>query len=314
MNTGELPDDKKLPYRFFIRDHLCVREANLWSNTGMKIFSFLLPVVLFFAGSAFAAAPPRRIITLAPNMTEIVYALGLGENVVGVTTFCDYPEDAKKKPKVGGMSNPSLEAVVSLKPDLVVMTTDGNPKEFQERLGSLRIRTYVFEARRLNELPKGIRDLGRALGIPERGESLARGIEQGLRQASGRWNGKDKPHRKVLFIVWPEPLIVAGPNTVIDDAFALLGQANVAAAAKTEYPKYSLEEVIRQAPDVLFIGKSMGMDMREVSGGALDRMQSVPAVRNGNVFFLSDRLLRLGPRVLKGIEEMATDLEQAKVQ
>jgi iron complex transport system substrate-binding protein len=260
------------------------------------------------------SAPPRRIITLAPNVTEIVYALGLGENIVGVTTFCDYPEGAKTKPKVGGMSNPSLEAVVSLKPDLVVMTTDGNPKEFQERLESLKIRTYVFEARRLNELPNGIRELGRELGIQKRGESLARGIEQGLGQASVRWSGKDKPHRKVLFIVWPEPLIVAGPSTVIDDTLALLGQTNIAAAAKTEYPKYSIEEVIRQGPDVLFIGKSMGMDMREVSRGFLSRMQSVPAVKNGNVYFLSDRLLRLGPRVLKGIEEMAADLEKVKGQ
>ena len=87
--------------------------------------------------------------SLAPSMTEILFAMGLGDNIVGVTSFCDYPEEAKKKPKIGGMSNPSLEAVVSLKPDIVVMTTDGNPKEFEERLRSLKITTYVFTARRL---------------------------------------------------------------------------------------------------------------------------------------------------------------------
>ncbi len=279
----------------------------------MKIFSFLLPVVLFFAGSAFAADPPKRIVTLAPSVTEIVYALSLGENIVGVTTYCDYPEEAKKKPKVGGMSNPSLEAVVSMKPDLVVMTTDGNPKEFQDRLTALGIKTYVFEARRLSELPQGIRSLASALGVRERGDALAAGIESGIRKASkeGRKAAKGSG-RKVLFIVWPEPLIVAGPNTVIDDVFTLLGEKNIASSAKTEYPKYSIEEVIRQSPDVLFIGKSMGMDMREVSRGFLNRMQSVPAVKNGKVFFLSDKLFRLGPRVVKGIEEIAGDLEQAK--
>jgi len=103
---------------------------------------------------------PRRIISLAPSITEIIYALGLGDRLVGVTTYCDYPEEAKKKPKVGGMVNPSIEAVVSLKPDIVVMTTDGNPKEFEERLRSLKVKTYVFRARQLSNLPQGIREMG----------------------------------------------------------------------------------------------------------------------------------------------------------
>jgi iron complex transport system substrate-binding protein len=273
---------------------------------------FLISVIFGLVSSAYSAEPPKRIITLAPSVTEIIYALGLGESIVGVTTYCDYPEEAKKKPKVGGMSNPSLEAVVSLKPDLVVLTTDGNPKEFQERLTSFKIRTYVFKARRLAELPQGIRDLGQALDIQNRADKLARDIEAGINKFKASHSELHTPNsaRNVLFIVWPEPLIVAGPNTVIDDTLSLLGQINIASTAKTEYPKYSIEEVIRRAPDVLFIGKSMGMDMREVSQGFLKRMQSVPAVKNGKVFFLSDKLFRLGPRVPKGIEEMAGYLER----
>src|SRR3970040_554465 len=114
------------------------------------------------------AAPPQRIVSLAPSTTEILFALGLGDRIVGVTSFCDYPEEAQKKPKIGGMSNPSLEAVVTMKPDLVVMTTDGNPKEFEARLRSLKIRTYVFTARRLAELPQGIRDMGVIVGAAEK--------------------------------------------------------------------------------------------------------------------------------------------------
>ncbi|HYA88253.1 MAG TPA: helical backbone metal receptor, partial [Nitrospirota bacterium] len=108
------------------------------------------------------ASPPKRIVSLAPSMTEILFALGLGDNIVGVTTFCDYPEEAKKKPKIGGMSNPLLEAVLSLKPDVVVMTTDGNPKEFEERLTSMKSKTYVFKARTLRGLPLGIRSMAAA--------------------------------------------------------------------------------------------------------------------------------------------------------
>ncbi len=244
-------------------------------------------------------------------MTEILYALGLGDNIVGVTTFCDYPEEAKKKPKIGGMSNPSLEAVLTLKPDIVVLTTDGNPKEFEERLVSLKIKTFVFQARRLSELPQGIRELGAALGIKERAEKLAHEIEDGIEKVkkSSLVSRPSSVKRKLLFIVWPEPLIVAGPGTVIDDTVTLLGHENIAATATTSYPKYSLEEVIRRAPDVLFIGKSMGMDMRPVSQGLLKRLSTVPAVKNGKVFFVSDKLFRLGPRVVKGIEELSECLK-----
>jgi iron complex transport system substrate-binding protein len=140
-------------------------------------------IIIFFiftcyciAFAAEPAIPPQRIVSLAPSTTEILFALGLGDRIVGVTSFCDYPEEAKKKPKIGGMSNPSLEAVVSLKPDIVVMTTDGNPKEFEDLLHSLKVKTYVFTSRRLSELSKGIREMASALGIMERGDRLAREV------------------------------------------------------------------------------------------------------------------------------------------
>jgi iron complex transport system substrate-binding protein len=278
----------------------------------MKKYSFALLVMIFglsrFVFGAELAPPPKRIISLAPSITEILFALGLGENIVGVTSFCDYPEEAKKKPKIGGMSNPSLEAVVSLKPDIVVMTTDGNPKEFEERLVSMKIKTYVFTARRIAELPQGIRELGAALGVKERAEKLARGIETGIDAFKTRKTAISTPKsaipQKVLFIVWPEPLIVAGPGTVIDDAITLLGYENIASGAATAYPKYSIEEVINRAPGVIIIGKGSGMDMVAVSRGILQRISSVPAVKTGAVCYLGDGLYRLGPRVIKGIEEL----------
>jgi iron complex transport system substrate-binding protein len=285
----------------------------------MKKFSFILLIILFgLSKFAFAAveleSPPRRIVSLAPSVTEILFAMGLGDNIVGVTSFCDYPEEAKKKPKIGGMSNPSLEAVVSLKPDIVVMTTDGNPKEFEERLRSLKITTYVFTARRLAELSQGIRELGAALGKKEKGDALARDIEAGIHRIEATHSASGKPksafHKKVLYIVWPEPLIAAGPGTVIDDAIAMLGEVNIAHGAAADYPKYSLEEVIRQAPDVIIIGKGSGMDMVAVSRGILKRMTSVPAVKSGAICYLGDGLYRLGPRVVQGIEELAECLKQ----
>jgi len=281
----------------------------------MMKLSIILSIIAGLSASAFAAepaSPPQRIISLAPSTTEILYALGLGDRIVGVTTFCDYPEAAKEKAKIGGMSNPSLEAVVSLKPDIVVMTTDGNPKEFEERLRSLKITTYVFTARRLSELPRGIKELGGALGVKNKADELAHEIERGIENIKkSSLNTRPSPaKKKVLYIVWPEPLIVAGPGTIIDDAIMLLEEENIAQRAAAAYPKYSIEEVIRQAPDVILIGKGSGMDMVAVSGGILKRMTSVPAVRSGAICYLGDGLYRLGPRVVSGIEELAECLKQ----
>ncbi len=274
------------------------------------LFTLLLsPVTVVYA-----AETPKRIISLAPNLTEILFELGLGERIAGVTSFCDYPEEAKKVRKVGGMSNPSLEAVVSLKPDLVVMTTDGNPKEFAEKLRALQLKTYVFRARRISELPQGIRDLGTALGIQDRADVLADETQKRIDGLKAGKHSLSAPHStsqrmKVLYIVWPEPLIVAGRGTVINDAISLLGAENIAAAAKASYPKYSVEEILRVSPDVIFIG-NMNEEIRKVSAPLLKKLKTTAAVKNGRVFFVSDLLYRLGPRTVRGMEELAVYMDK----
>jgi iron complex transport system substrate-binding protein len=213
------------------------------------------------------------------------------------------------------MSNPSLEAVVSLRPDIVIMTTDGNPKEFQERLRSMKIRTYVFRAKRLSELPTGIRDLGTALGVKDKAEKLAKATEAAMNKfrsqksgGKGRYSANPFQKKKVLFIVWPEPLVAAGPDTVINDALDLIGVENIASDAKASYPKYSIEEVLRRSPDVIIIGKGIGME--EVSQGLINRLKNLPAITNRRLYFVSDDLYRLGPRTIKGIEEISSIMEK----
>jgi len=271
----------------------------------LTILFFLFTLHFSLLVSAYAE-PPKRIISLAPNLTEILFAMGLGDRIVGVTNFCDHPEEAKKKPKIGGMSNPSLEAVVSLKPDIVIVTTDGNPKEFRDRLRSLNIKTYVFRARRLHELPEGIRDLGAVLDRREEANTLASEIESTINMFKER--SRETKKKKVLFIIWPGPLIVAGSGTIVDDVITLLGAKNIASEAKTSYPKYSIEEIIHQSPDVIVIGKGH-VNMEETSKGLLERISKVPAVENGAVYYISDSIYRLSPRIVKGIEEMARCLK-----
>ncbi|MBI5676304.1 MAG: cobalamin-binding protein [Nitrospirae bacterium] len=274
----------------------------------VKLFFLLCAFVLLClcaSPSQSSAEAPKRIISLSPSTTEILFAAGLGNKIVGVTTFCDYPEEAKKISKIGGMSNPSLEAVVSLKPDIVIITTDGNPQAFEEKLRSMGIKTYVFRARTIPELPDGIRKMGMALHENEKFNALASDIETAIEQIKSE---KKARREKILFIIWPEPLVVAGPGTEVDDAINILGAVNIAGNAKIEYPKYSMEEILRQSPDIIFIGEGKGME--SVSSGLLTRLSTLKAVKNGKVFFVSDHLYRLGPRVIKGIEELEMYLKR----
>jgi iron complex transport system substrate-binding protein len=270
------------------------------------IYQFAYIIFVLSLTNIALAKSPERIVSLAPSTTEILFAAGLGEKIVGVTNFCDYPEEAKHKPKIGGMSNPSLEEVVSLRPDIVVMTTDGNPREFELKLHSLKIKTFVFESLTIAELPDGIRKMGAALDEKEKFNALAADIEQTMDKLKEHGTAYRK---KVLFIVWPEPLIVAGQRTAADDAIKLLGGVNIAEDAVGRYPKYSIEEIFHQSPDIIFVGKGMSgkgaEDMRKLTSGLLDRLAALPAVKNNRVFFVSDSLFRLGPRIIDGIKELS---------
>lgn len=271
--------------------------------TTLRILVAMLLGALF-SGSALAG-PDMKIISLAPNLTEVLYDLGLGEQIVAVSSYCDYPPVVKAKPKIGGMSNPSLEGIVAMKPDAVVLTDDGNPREIEERLRGLGIRTYVFRAKRLDDLPREIRALGAALNVGMPAERSARRIERAIRRyGQASRTDPSRSARRVLVVVQPEPLMVAGSGTAIHDVLSLLGLRNVAANARSGYPRYSLEEVIRQAPDIIFIGRGHG-DMKAQSRRLLKRLHSLEAVRQGRVYYIGDALFRMGPRITLGIAEIA---------
>ncbi len=293
----------------------------MFLNVRMKFKNRFVPhlrlkmVVYLLAGfaiqwmpAAAAAAYPERIVSLAPNLTEILYDLGVENRVAAVTEYCDYPAEARAKPKIGGFANPSLEAIVSLRPDLVVMTEDGNPQALERRLRAMGIRTYVSKARRIKELPQEIRAMGRILGVGATADRRAAEIETSIRRIGEMTkNASRRRVGKALFIVQPTPLIAAGKRTTIDDAFTILGIDNIAASAKTRYPKYSLEEIIRLGPDALFFGKGRGMEERVKP--LIERLSTLDAVRSGRVFFVGDAIYRFGPRIVSGLEEMASCLE-----
>ena len=281
----------------------------------MKVIKSNFSIIFF--GSLFflliscpaQAAPPQRIVSLAPNITEILFDLGLGAQIVAVTTYCDYPREALSKPKIGGFANPSLEAIVATQPDLVMLTEDGNPQEILAKLKKIGIRTYVFRARSIEELPEAIRQLGLFLDVGKRADKKARTMEAQLdrfKSETAKRSPLNKP--KALFVIQPEPLIVAGSKTAMDEAMGLLGMRNIAGAS-AHYTRYSLEETLRQQPQILFIGKSRGME--EDVKKLLKRLGRLDAVENGKVYTIKETLYRLGPRIIAGLREMKTAVDQS---
>jgi len=263
-----------------------------------------LSIIVFCSGSALCAPPPGRIVSLAPVMTEILYAMGLGNRVVGVSSACDRPAEVCTKPKVGGMPNPSLEAILALKPDVVVMAREGNPKSIADRLTKLGKKIYVFKASRLADLPASIREMGQALGAREAADNVAQKIDAAMADASFRRQRQPKAGKKALFVIWPKPLIVAGGNTIINDAMKINGLSNIAADTSVAYPHFSVEAVMLRQPDLIIIGAAHNPDMKRQSQELMKHLGMLDAVRKGRICYVGDALYRPGPRIAEGLAEL----------
>ena len=242
--------------------------------------------------------PAGRIVSLAPNLTEILFALGLGDRVVGVTDYCDYPPEAATKPSIGGFVNPNLEAILALEPDLALATPNIGNRDAVLRLESLGVEFLVLETPDLAALFSSIRSVADRAGVPERGHALVASLEREVAELRAEVSGR--PPTRALLVFAHDPLVVAGPGTFFDEMLGLAGGANLAAGAEAHFPHYSLEQVIELGPDVI-VETVMG------SSGAPDvafweRWDTVPAVRDGRICTPPpDLILRPGPRTPEGL-------------
>ena len=251
---------------------------------------------------------PTRIISLAPSITETIYALGLQDHLVGDTDFCDYPAAAQRKPKVGGIINPNLEEIAALRPDLVLVTKNINRLDTVRALDTLGIPTYSSSApHTVSEIISSTQKLADVLGAPEAGKSLGQEMEGQL--AALQTKLADVPPRRVLFIVWTEPLMSAGKNTFIADALRKAGGVSIVEASQ-DWPKMSLEEVVHLQPDYLVFAASHSESATRDFEALATRpgWRLLDAVRNRHFAVISDAVNRPGPRIVSAIEELARQL------
>lgn len=247
--------------------------------------------------------PPRRIVSLVPSATEILFALGGDDRLVGVTDYCDFPPAARKKTSVGGMVAPSLETIVTLRPDLVIATPEGNREDTVDQLRRLDIPVFLAGAHRVTEVATLVGRLAELVGRPDAARPLVARIEARLDAVRKAVAARARP--RVLYVVWPEPLIVPGREALVTELIELAGGQSITAGEPAAYPRLSLEAVIARNPEVIFLA-THGAGAGAVSKEKWERLSTMPAIREGRIHSADGNLLhRYTPRVVDGVEALA---------
>jgi iron complex transport system substrate-binding protein len=269
----------------------------------------LKPMLLTDEAGRHVAIPAdvRRVVSLAPNLTEIVYALGRGDQLAGDTDFCDYPPAATRKPHVGGPINPNFEQIVALMPDLVLATEAINRRETVDALDRLRLPVYVTDPHSVDGMVASVEHIGAALHAEDSAEALVSGLRERLSSLDQKLAGATP--RRVLFVVWPDPLISVGRDTFISDALRRAGAQSVVDTS-AEWPRVNLEEIIRLQPEFLVFASAHAGDTQHDIEALRTRpgWRDLDALRDGKIAVISDAINRPAPRLVDAIEQLARAL------
>ena len=254
---------------------------------------------------------PARIVSLAPSITETVFVLGEGDRLIGVTDYCDYPPEATRKAHIGGISNPNFEAILALRPDLVIATSESNYAEHVERLVSLGLPVYVVRPVDWETVLDSIERIGDILGRDAVGRARVTAMRQEADAIGRAVAGLPRP--RVLYVVWPNPLIAPGRDTLINDLIRRAGGDSVTGDEPLLYPRLSLETVVERRPDRIIVGRHGQETVEELLRG-WERLGSVTAVREGRVYGVDGNLVhRPGPRMVEALRALARVIHPERV-
>ncbi|MBN1508794.1 MAG: ABC transporter substrate-binding protein [Sedimentisphaerales bacterium] len=284
-----------------------------WILLVMFITWIGLGCVLLRPGHAHAALEgrpshaPARIVSMAPNLTEILFSLGLEENLVGVTQDSDYPPAATRKPAVGTFWQPNIEAVIALRPDLVVAMDFEQQRSLTGRLARMGYHCLTLDTSTVSDLFEAISTVAAATGKRRHAERVIKDMKAKVASVANTTTGRDQV--RVLWVVQRDPLRVAGRGTFINETIELAGGENAIGPSIYMYPPIGGEQVIASAPQVIIEPSMLGGDLREHRRQAISywgRYPTVPAVANGRIYVIDgDLVSRLGPRLGDAIEVIA---------
>jgi len=244
---------------------------------------------------------PQRVISLAPSITEIIYALEQENRLKGVTRHSDFPIQATKLPKIGSYVRLDLERIVALNPDLCIAIKDGNPKEVIDRLESFKIPVYVVNPRNLNTVLETIIEIGNILNADDKAETLLTNLHDRIQRVKSLIS-QDTYRPGVFFQIGISPIVSVGTDTFLHELIVLAGGENLA-DGKTPYPRFSREQVLALAPEIFIVTSMARQAVFERVKAEWRRWPSMPAVRNERIFLVDSNLFdRPSPRLVDGLE------------
>jgi len=247
---------------------------------------------------------PARIISLAPSVTEVLYLVGAGDRVAGVTIHCDWPEEARRRPKIGDLLNPNAEVILAAKPDLVIASTAGNDRTAVLKLADLGLPVFVTAPRTVETIFETVDQIGRITGCEAQAGELVVRMRERLDLLDRRLNGTRR--LRAFYITWFEPLLAPGKGTFENEVLRHAGVDSITSAIPEFYPRFSLEQVIASDPDAILAVRHEGNplpDLRTLSG-----WQQLRAVQGNKVLVVSEVLQHPSPRFLDALEDLARRL------
>ena len=270
----------------------------------MTLYAQNIPVTDLLGRSMVIPESPRRVVSLAPNITEIVYALGQSQRLVGATTYSDYPAAADLLPKVGSYVHLDLERIVSLAPDLCLAIKDGNPLAAISRLESLGIPVYAVDPRDLERVMDSMLRIGELLQARKQAQQFVQGMRRRIQAVESRVARTD--HRPGLFLqIGVSPIVSAGTNTFIHELILRAGGRNLA-EGDIPYPRFSKEQVLGMAPDIIIVTTMARAAVFEQIKQEWYQWKELPAVKNDRIYLTnSDLFDRPSPRLVDALEILA---------
>jgi iron complex transport system substrate-binding protein len=247
---------------------------------------------------------PARIVSLAPSVTEVIYLVGASDRLVGVTIHCDWPADARKKPKIGDLLNPSAELILAARPDLVIASTAGNDRSAVLRLADLGLPVFVTAPRTIDGILETVDQIGRITGCQAEAERLVADMRNRLDALDRRLSGA--PRIRAFFITWFEPLLAPGRGTFENEVLSHAGVDSISSAIPEFYPRYSLEQVLAHDPQAILAARHEGNPLPDLK--ALRGWQKLEAVKQGRIFLVAEALQHPSPRFLEALEDLARRL------
>jgi len=277
----------------------------------MRRIFILIILVLSVSGGSLSAERPLKIVSLAPSTTEILFELGLADNIIGVTTFCNYPPEAQTKDQVGTFSNPDIERIVYLAPDMV-FATGLEQAPVVEKLKRFNMKVIVSDPSTFRELFSSIRQMGELTDRKKEADLLVRQMTSRIRRVRRKAEKIPVDVKPKVFIeIWHDPLMSAGKGSFVDELITAAGGRNIASDTPRPYSYFSAEQVIKRDPDCIILGymnKNTPIDtFRERLGWG-----DISAVKNGCVYndIDSDLFMRPGPRLVEALEKIHNRIYQ----